>query len=137
MHIPGTKNCFLGLVGRNPQLKTTNPNSTLDLEEGEAFYDMRDKRERRQPSWQRSGVVSQQRLRLRRLTFVKSVPKLRFEPVAFLFLAYWIPIFWTGQWGDRPTSLTEHHVRRKHDWYPGIAFSGDKKVVMYEFGKFL
>ena len=60
---------------------------TLDLEEGEAFYDMRNKIVRRLPSWQRSGVVSQQRLRLRRLTLVQRVPKLRFEPVSFLFLA--------------------------------------------------
>ena len=35
-----------------------------------------------------SGVVSRQRLRLRRLTFVKRVPKLRFEPVSFRFLAF-------------------------------------------------
>ena len=60
---------------------------TLDLEKGEAFYDMRNKIVRRLPSWQRSGVVSQQRLRLRRLTLVKRVPKLRFEPVSFLLLA--------------------------------------------------
>ena len=60
---------------------------TLDLEEGEAFYDMRNKIVRRLPSWQRSGVVSQQRLRLRRLTLVSCVPKFRFEPVSFLFLA--------------------------------------------------
>ena len=57
-------------------------------EEGEAFYDMRDKIVRRLPSWQRPGVVSQQRLRLRRFdSTVKRVPKLRFEPVSFLFLA--------------------------------------------------
>ena len=56
-------------------------------EEGEAFYDMRDKIVRRLPSWQRSGVVSQQRLRLRRLTLVKRIPKLRFESVSFQFLA--------------------------------------------------
>ena len=56
-------------------------------EEGEEFYDMRNKIVRRLPSWQRSGVVSQQRLRLRRLPLVKRVRKLRFEPVSFLFLA--------------------------------------------------
>ena len=60
---------------------------TLDLEEGETFYDVRDKIVRRQPSWQRSRVVSQQRLRLRRLALVNRVPKLRFQPVLFLFLA--------------------------------------------------
>ena len=60
---------------------------TLNLEEGEAFYDMREKIVRRLPSWQRPGVVSQQRLRLTRLTLVKRIPKLRFEPVSFLFLA--------------------------------------------------
>ena len=48
---------------------------------------MRSKIVRRLPSWQRSGVVSQQRLRLRRLTLVKRIPKLRFESVSFLFLA--------------------------------------------------
>ena len=42
---------------------------------------------RRLPSWQRPGVVSQQRLWVRRLTLVNRVPKLRFEPVSFLFLA--------------------------------------------------
>ena len=31
--------------------------------------------------------MSQQRLRLRRLTVVRRVTKLRFEPVSFLFLA--------------------------------------------------
>ena len=56
-------------------------------EEGEAFYNMRSKIMRRLPSWQRSGVVSQQRLRLRRFDrLVKSSPKLMFEPVPFLFL---------------------------------------------------
>eukprot|EP00493_Phyllostaurus_siculus_P023293 UN23629 len=39
---------------------------TLDLEEGEAFYDMPNKIVRRLPSWQRFSVVSQKRLRLRR-----------------------------------------------------------------------
>ena len=48
---------------------------------------MRDKIVRRLPSWQRPGVVSQQRFRLRRLTLVKRVPKLRFESFCF------IPIF--------------------------------------------
>ena len=43
---------------------------------------------RRHTSRQRSGVVSQQRLRPRRFdSTVKRVPKLRFEPVSFLFLA--------------------------------------------------
>ena len=43
---------------------------------------------RRLHSRQRSGVASQQRLRLRRFdSTVKRVPKLRFEPVSFLFLA--------------------------------------------------
>ena len=55
-------------------------------EEGEAFYDMRIKIVRRLPSWQRFGVVSQQRLRLRCLTLVNRLPKLRLEPVSFLFL---------------------------------------------------
>ena len=42
---------------------------------------------RRLHSRQRSGVVSQQRLRPRRFdSTVKRVPKLRFEPVSFLFL---------------------------------------------------
>ena len=42
---------------------------------------------RRLPSWQRSGVVSQQRLWLRRFdSLVKCSPKLRFEPGSFLFL---------------------------------------------------
>ena len=40
-------------------------------EESEAFYDMRNKIVRRRPSWKLSGVVSKQRLRLRRLTLVK------------------------------------------------------------------
>ena len=48
---------------------------------------MRDKIVRRLPSWQRSGVVSQQRLRLRCFTLVNRVPKLRFEFVSFRFLA--------------------------------------------------
>ena len=50
---------------------------TLDLEEGKAFYDIRNKIVRRLPSWQRSGIVLQQCLRLRHLIFVK----LRFELV--------------------------------------------------------
>ena len=47
---------------------------------------------RRLHSRQRSGVVSQQRLRPRRFdSIVKRVPKLRFEPVSFLFLVcFWI-----------------------------------------------
>ena len=44
---------------------------------------------RRLHSRQRSGVVSQQRLRPRRFdSTVKRVPKLRFEPVSFLFLVF-------------------------------------------------
>ena len=50
------------------------------------FLTMRSKIVRRLPSWQRSGVLSQQRLRLRRLTLVKRIHKLRFESVSFLFL---------------------------------------------------
>ena len=42
---------------------------------------------RRLPCWQWSSTVSQQSLRLRRLTLVNRVPKLRFEHVSFLFLA--------------------------------------------------
>ena len=42
---------------------------------------------RRLPSWQRSGVVSQQRLRFRRFdSLVKRAPKFRSEHVSFLFL---------------------------------------------------
>ena len=48
---------------------------------------MQNKIVRRQPSWQRLGFVSQQRLRLRCLTLVKRIPKLRFESVSFPFLA--------------------------------------------------
>ena len=48
---------------------------------------MRNKIVRRLPSWQRPGVVSQQRLRLRRLILVNRIPQLRFESVSFLFLA--------------------------------------------------
>ena len=49
---------------------------------------------RRLHSRQRSGVASQQRLRPRRFdSTVKRVPKLRFEPVSFLFLAcFWIKV---------------------------------------------
>ena len=51
------------------------------------FLTMWSKIVRRLPSWQRSGVVSQQRLRLRRFdSLVKRSPKLRSEPVSFLFL---------------------------------------------------
>ena len=50
------------------------------------FIDTRQRTVKRLPLWQRSGVVSQQLLRLRRLTFVKRVPKSRFEFVSFLFL---------------------------------------------------
>ena len=46
------------------------------------LFTMRSKIVRRLPSWQRSGVVSQQRLRFRRLTLVKHVPNLRFEHVS-------------------------------------------------------
>ena len=54
---------------------------------------------RRLHSRQRSGVVSQQRLRPRRFdSTVKRVPKLRFEPVSFLFLVcFWIEIT-TSRW---------------------------------------
>eukprot|EP00493_Phyllostaurus_siculus_P012938 UN13127 len=48
---------------------------------------MRSRMVRRLHSRKRSGVVSQQRLRLRRLdSLVKRSPKLRSEPVSFLFL---------------------------------------------------
>ena len=51
------------------------------------FLTMRSKIVRRLPSWQRSGVVSQQRLRLRRFdSLIKRSSKLRSEPVSFLFL---------------------------------------------------
>ena len=47
---------------------------------------MRSKIVRRLHSWQRSGVVLQQRLRVRRIdNLVKGLPKLRSEPVSFLF----------------------------------------------------
>ena len=50
---------------------------------------MRSKIVRRLPSWQRSDVVSQQRLRLRRFdSLVKRSPELRSEPVSFLFLVF-------------------------------------------------
>ena len=49
---------------------------------------MQSKIVRRLPSWQRSGLVSQQRLRLRYLNLAKHVPRLRFESVSLLFLAY-------------------------------------------------
>ena len=59
------------------------------LEEDEAFFNNGSNLVRRQPSWQRSGVLSQQSLRLRRFdSLVKRSPKLRFEPVSFLFLFY-------------------------------------------------
>ena len=65
--------------------------TTLDLEEDKTFQcDMRNKIVRWQPSWQRSGVVSQQRLRLRRLTLANRVPKLRFEPVSFSFACFYL-----------------------------------------------
>ena len=64
------------------RFRTWDPANPPIWEEGEAFDDMRNKIVRRLPSWQRSGVVSQQRLRLRRLTLVKHVPKLRSEPVS-------------------------------------------------------
>ena len=70
---------------------------TLDSEEGEAFYDMRNKIVRRLPSWEQSGVVSQQRLRLRRLTLVKRVSKGRFEYVLFLFLACFPILYGIGK----------------------------------------
>ena len=53
----------------------------------EHFLTMRSKILRRLHFRQRSGVVSQQRLRLKRFdSLVKREPKLRFEPVSFLFL---------------------------------------------------
>merc|ERR1711951_127492 len=52
-------------------LQTLGSHQASIWEEDEAFYDMRNKIVRRLPSWQRSGVVSQQRWRLRRLTLVK------------------------------------------------------------------
>ena len=57
------------------------------LEEEEAFFSQCEvKIVRRLHSRQRSGVVSQQRLRPRRFdSIAKRVPKLRFEPVSFLF----------------------------------------------------
>ena len=60
------------------------------------FLTMRSKIVRRLPSWQRSGVVSQQRLRLRRFdSLVKRSPKLRSEPVSFLFLVcFFYQFFW-------------------------------------------
>ena len=67
-------------------LQARGSHQTSIWEEGKTFYDMWNKVVRQIPSWQRSSV-SQQRLRLRRLTLVKRAPKLRFEPVSFLFLA--------------------------------------------------
>ena len=69
---------------------------------------------RRLPSWQRFGVVSQQRLRLRRFdSLVKRSPKLRSEPVSFLFLfCFSIDCSWhflkrkNGARGLRRVSLT-------------------------------
>ena len=62
-----------------------NPRS---LEEDDAFFlQCEAKIVRRHNSRKRSGVASQQRLRPRRFdSTVKSVPRLRFEPVSFLFL---------------------------------------------------
>ena len=58
------------------------------LEEDEAFFfQCEAKIVRRHTSRQRPGVASQQRLRPRHFdSTVKRVPKLRFEPVSFLFL---------------------------------------------------
>ena len=48
---------------------------------------------RQLPSWQRFGVVSQQRLWLRHFdSLVKRLPKLRSELVSFLFLVCFSPI---------------------------------------------
>ena len=63
----------------------------LDLSEEDTtfFFTMRSKDSERDgtPPRQRSGVASQQRLRLRRFdSTVKRVFKLRFEPISFLFL---------------------------------------------------
>ena len=73
------------------------------------FLTMRSKIVRRLPSWQRSGVVSQQRLRLRRFdSLVKRSTKLRSELVSFLFLVcfsihyFSIIKFWVS-----------HHMRPK------------------------
>ena len=102
---------------------------TLDLEEGEAFYDMRNKIVRRLPSWQRSGVVSQQRLRLRRLTLVKRVPKLRFEPVSFLFLAFFsLESLTVGTWLTRVKRLSrEHYCDTKPDRCQG----GSRLTILF------
>ena len=58
------------------------------LEDDEAFFlQCEAKMVRRHTSRQRSGVVSQQRLRPRRFdSTVKRLQKIRFEPVSFLFL---------------------------------------------------
>ena len=58
------------------------------------FLTMRSKIVRRLPSWQRSGVVSQQRLRLRRLTLVKRIPKLRFESVSNPIFSLFFYFIW-------------------------------------------
>ena len=59
------------------------------LEEDEAFFYNKTKIVRRLTSRQRSGVTSQQYLRPRRFdSTIKGVPKLRFEPVSFLFLVF-------------------------------------------------
>ena len=59
------------------------------LEEDEAFFTMRskDSETTHLQAAVRTGVASQQRLRPRRFdSTVKRLPKLRFEPVSFLFL---------------------------------------------------
>eukprot|EP00493_Phyllostaurus_siculus_P004759 UN04781 len=56
------------------------------LKKTKHFLTMRSNIVRRLHSWQWSGVVSQQRLRLDVLTLIKRSPKLRSESVSFLFL---------------------------------------------------
>ena len=65
------------------------------LEEDEAFLLQSEaKIVRRHTSGQRFGVVSQQRLRPRSFdSTVKRVPKLRFEPVSFLFFVCFSTVF--------------------------------------------
>ena len=60
-------------------------------EDGEFFLQCEAKIVRRPTSWKRPGVASQQRLRPRRFgSTVKRVPKLRFEPVSFLFFSLFL-----------------------------------------------
>ena len=89
---------------------------------------------RRLHSRQRSGVVSQQRLRPRRFdSTVKRVPKLRFEPVSFLFLVcFWIEVT-TSRWAIwfvlcrwRPIDLDDLHLSMKRTWF------FEKQVSLHE-----